>query len=213
MNLSNILSSAGDIIGNFIPGASIVLKGAGALAGLIGGDTGKKIQAGAEMLAEGMQEAGKTPLSPEQQIQREKLVSDTKIEMAKIEFADKKLDYDDAAGGREVIKTALLSEDPIVRQARPRMMTKLGNAAIWYTIGTPIFIGVCAVFEVNKEILAVITNMILWQGATLWAAFTTSFTGYTVARSADKKMQRDIDLGMDPSNLIKMVSSLGKKVS
>jgi len=213
MNLSNILSAAGDVIGNFVPGASIVLKGAGALAGLIGGETGKKIQAGAEMLAEGMQEAGKIPLSPEQQLQREKLADDTKIEMAKIQFQDKKLDYDDAAGGRDVIKTALLSEDPIVRQARPRMMTKLGNASIWYTIGTPIFVGLCAILEVNKETLAVITNMILWQGATLWTAFTTSFTGYTVARSADKKMQRDVDLGMDPSNLMKMVSSLGKKIS
>jgi len=213
MKLSEILSSAGDLIGNFVPGANIVLKGAGALAGLIGGETGKKIQAGAEMLAEGMQEAGKTPLSPEQQLQTAKLASDTKIEMARLQLEDKKLDYNDAAGGREVIKTALLSEDPIVRQARPRMMTKLGNAAIWYTIGTPVFVGVCAVLKVQEDILSVITNMILWQGATLWAAFTTSFTGYTVARSADKKMQRDIDLGMDPSNLMKMVSTLGKKIS
>ena len=213
MSLANFLSGAGDIIGNFIPGANIVLKGAGTLAGLIGGSTGKKIQMGAEMLADGMQEAGKIPLNSEQQVQMQQLTSNTKIEMAKIKFADKKLGYDDASGGREVIKTALISDDPIVRQARPRMMVKLGNAAIIYTVATPIFIGVCAMFKIDKEIISLITNMILWQGATLWTAFTTSFTGYTVARSADKKMQRDVDLGVSPSNLMKLVSSLGKKLS
>ena len=213
MNLSDILSGAGDIIGNFIPGANIVLKGAGALAGMIGGETGKKIQAGAEMLAEGMQEAGKTPLSPEQQIQREKLVSDTKIEMAKIQFAEKKLDYDDIAGGRDVIKTALVSDDPIVRQARPRMMVKLGNAAIGYTIGTPIIVIIAAAFNVNSETLGVVTQMIIWQGATLWGAFMTSFTGYTIARSADKKTQADLDCGQDPSKMLEMISKLGRKVS
>uniref|UniRef100_A0A6M3JYR1 Putative holin n=1 Tax=viral metagenome TaxID=1070528 RepID=A0A6M3JYR1_9ZZZZ len=213
MNLSEILSSAGDLIGNFVPGANIVLKGAGALAGMIGGETGKKIEAGAQMLAEGMHEAGKTPLSPEQQIQQEKIVSDTKIEMAKIKFADKKLDYDDQAGGRDVIKTALISDDPIVRQARPRMMVKLGNAAIMYTVGTPIIVIIAAALKVPADILGTVTQMIIWQGATLWGAFMTSFTGYTIARSADKKTQANLDCGLPVSKMTDVLSKIGHKIS
>jgi hypothetical protein len=40
-----------------------------------------------------------------------------------------RLIYQDQAGGREVVKTALMRSDPVVRQARPKMMCSLARLA------------------------------------------------------------------------------------
>ena len=123
-----------------------------------------------------------------------------------------RLVYEDQAGGREVVKTALMSSDPVVRQARPKMMLLLGKAGIAYTIVTPVVVGICALANVSKDLLDIIMELVLYQGLTLWAAFTTSFTGYTVARSADKRIIGNHDLGTAPK-LLGMLSKLGHKIS
>lgn len=82
-----------------------------------------------------------------------------------------------------------------------------------YTILTPILIVILAMGNIDKALLGLLTNMIVYQGATLWAAFMTSFTGYTVARSVDKNTQAKSENGMSQSNLLKIAGQIGKVVS
>ena len=212
-NWKSVLSVVGPAALNFIPGIGPVLSGVAKVASIIGGDAGQKIEAGLKTVTDGLSEAGKAPLSPDQQIELKKAKMGTEVALKEIGYKTKKLDYDDQAGGRDVIKTALMSADPLVRQARPKMMILLGKSSVSYTILTPILVVICAALKIDKELLDLIVKLILWQGATLWGAFTTSFTGYTVARSADKKIASMHELGADPSKMLGILSKLGNKIS
>ena len=212
-NWKSVLSVVGPTALNFIPGVGPVLSGVAKVASIIGGDAGQKIEAGLKTVTDGLSEAGKAPLSPDQQIELKKAKMGTEVALKEIGYKTKKLDYDDQAGGRDVIKTALMSADPLVRQARPKMMILLGKSSVSYTILTPILVVICAALKIDKELLDLIVKLILWQGATLWGAFTTSFTGYTVARSADKKIASMHELGADPSKILGILSKLGNKIS
>jgi len=115
--------------------------------------------------------------------------------------------------GKQIIEKDLLNNDPIIRQARPRMMILLGKASILYSIVTPLLVIMCSLLKVEQNVIDAIIKLILWQGATLWGSFTTSFTGYAVARSADKKIASDHDLGIVPSKLVKQINKIGHKIS
>jgi len=212
-DLKSIISAIGPTALSFIPGVGPVLSGVAKAAIAVGGSTGDKIKKGLEQVSAGLAEVGKTPLSPDQQVELEKAKAETEVQLKEIMYKEKKLTYDDQAGGGDVIKTALLSNDPVVRQARPKMMILLGRASIAYTVFTPILIFVSAILKMDKELLDILTKLVLWQGATLWGAFTTSFTGYTVARSADTKISSTHELGMDPSKMLQTISRLGNKIS
>jgi len=212
-DIKQILGIAGDVALSFVPGASPVLKGLAGVAKMIGGETGQKIEGGIAMLSEGLSAVGKQPLSPEQQVEQEKIRSAAEIELAEIAYRNKKLGYDDQAGGRDIVKTALTSDDPLVRQARPKVMILLGKVAMLYTILTPILILDMGYLGINKDLISMTVNLILWQGGMLWSAFTASFTGYTVARSADKKIAGMVGLGMEPSKLLESLSKIGNKIS
>ena len=119
-----------------------------------------------------------------------------------------KLEYEDAAGGREVIKTALLSDDPIVRRARPSMMILLGKACVVYAFYAPL--AVVAAQSVGIDTVAFMT-VIKWIGGFLFGSFSTSFTGYTVARSVDKNIATKGEAGV--GSAFKMISKLGNLVA
>lgn len=212
-NLKSILGIAGEVALSFVPGASPIFKGLSGVAKIIGGKAGGQIEAGIEAISEGLAEVGKTPLSSEQQLELDKNKNQTKVELAEIEYRGKKLVYDDTAGGRDVIKTALLSDDALVRQARPKMMVRLGNWAIGYTVCSPFIIAILAVCNVSKEIIDLIITLLLYQGGTLWATFSAAFTGYTVARSVDKKILKDQSLGIPTASIFKTIAKLGHKIS
>jgi hypothetical protein len=82
-----------------------------------------------------------------------------------------------------------------------------------YTILTPVIIAICALKKVDKELLSVMTDFVLYLGITLWGTFGTSFTGYTVARSADKRVAGNSDLQTSPSRLLGALSKLGHAIS
>jgi len=212
-DIKSILGTIGEVALGFIPGANPVLKVIAGVAKAVGGDAGKKIEDGISAISEGLATVGKTPLSPEQQLALEVNRNQTEIELAEIKYKDKALNYDDAIDSRSVIKTALVSDDPVVRQARPKMMVLLGKTAVAYTIGTPLFIGFLSLLKVDSGTIKLLVHMILWQGGTLWSAFMTSFTGYTIARSADKRSVVKMENGEMPSKLLDMVSKIGKKIS
>ena len=76
-----------------------------------------------------------------------------------------------------------------------------------------VVVGICALANVSKDLLDIIMELVLYQGLTLWAAFTTSFTGYTVARSADKRVAGNSDLQTSLSRLLGALSKLGHAIS
>ena len=208
--LKTIAMGAASIL---FPPAVPLIAGVSAVANAIGGTTGAKIRKGVEMLEEGMSEAGKTPLSPDQQASMEIAKMETDKHLAEIGYKTEKLAFDDQAGGREVIKTALLSNDPVVRRARPKMMVLLGKVSMAYTGASVLLTAVLLYLKVDLDSVKVLTDLILYQGVTLWGAFITSFTGYTVARSADKRSQAQSDNGLDTGRIVGMLSKLGHKIS
>ena len=76
-----------------------------------------------------------------------------------------------------------------------------------------IFVGICAVAGAKEKLLGIIVQIALYLGLGLWGAFTTSFTGYTVARSADKRVAGNSDLQTSPSRLLGALSKLGHAIS
>jgi len=140
--------------------------------------------------------------NPELQIKFQEQANQFALEKAR-------LIYDDQAGGREVIKTALLSDDPVVRQARPRMMTKLGNYCILFAFYAPVSVIAAGHAGLEPSVMANFMSVLMWIGGFLFGSFTTSFTGYTVARSADKKTAA----GNAPGKFLSMAASLGRKIS
>ena len=152
-------------------------------------------------------------VTPEQQIELKRMLLKDEQVKEQAELYRLRLVYQDQAGGREVIKTALMSADPVVRQARPKMMLLLGKAGIAYTILTPVVVGICALANVSKDLLDIIMELVLYQGLTLWAAFTTSSTGYTVARSADKRIAGNPESQTGPSGVLGVLSKLGHAIS
>ena len=213
MARNSVLGLLGKFAAKQVPGLGLVMDGLDLVSEIVGGDTGKKIKDGINLVSEGINDAGNAPLTPEQQVQMEDVRAKKEVELQELVYKNKKLEYDDQAGGRDVIKTALLSEDPVVRQARPKMMTRLGIFAMIYTIATPLLIFNMAALGISAALIKLVTDLILWQGATLWGAFMTSFTGYTVARSADKKIAGLSEMGQNPTNLLKVLSKLGNKIS
>ena len=212
MGWKNLVGAIGKGMIEMLPFGRLVtagLEGIGGLADAVGGETGTKIKTGIGAITEGLKEIGQTALPPETQARILENKNNKEIEMAKIAYDEKKLTFQDQSEGRDVIKTALLSDDPLVRQARPKMMLLLGKTAIGYTIGTPVLVAILAVTKVDAELIGLITDLILWQGATLWSAFTASFTGYTVARTSDKKTAK----GIMPGRLLKLAAKIGTKIS
>ena len=139
--------------------------------------------------------------NPELQLKFQEQANQFELEKAR-------LIYSDQAGGREVVKTALLSDDPIVRQARPRMMIKLGNSCILFAIYAPLSVVAAGYANLSAATMTDFMGMLKWIGGFLFSAFMTSFTGYTVARTADKK----IAAGGAPGKALNMAARLGKKV-
>jgi hypothetical protein len=202
-----------DDLGLMLGAAKMVPKAWEMIAGLFGKKAPETVLQAGELI-DGIEteiQAGK--VSPEQQIELKRMLFENDQVKARYEFEREKLRYDDQAGGREVIKTALMSSDPVVRQARPKMMMRLGNGAILYTFVMPIFVGICAVAGAKEKLLGIIVQIVLYLGLALWGAFTTSFTGYTLARSADKRVAGNSDLQTSPSRLLGVLSKLGHAIS
>jgi len=194
---------------SFIPGVGPILAGLEKVAGVIGGAAGEKIISGISTVSEGLTAATKNPMSPEQQVELETARIQTEVALAEIGYKQEKLTHDDAAGGREIVKTALLSDDPIVRQARPRMMIKVGNYSILYAFYAPLSVIAAGHAGFSEAIIANFISVIIWIGGFLFSAFMTSFTGYTVARYGDKK----IAAGGEAGKFFNMAAAIGKKIA
>lgn len=193
------------VAGVLFPPAAPLVAGLGKLAGVIGGDAGKKIEDGIKKVSEGLQ--GVT-LTPEQQAQAQAISLEHEQAMAEIGYKREALVYQDQAGGREVIKTALLSDDPVVRQARPLMMKRIGNFCILYAFMVAGLFGTLNLS--SKAIDPEMVSAVRWIGGFLFTAFMTSFTGYTIGRYGDKRLARDTYLGAQNGNGGSVLGTVGR---
>jgi len=203
-----------DDLGLILGAAKFVPKAWEAVAGLFGKKAPETVTQAGELI-DGIQselQAGKIPA--EQQVELKRLLLENEQVKMRYDFEREKLAYDDQAGGREVIKIESSSTDPIVRQARPKMMMRAGNAGIAYTFVMPCVLAACAIANVKETTLAIIIELMIWLGSLIWGAFMTSFTGYTVARSADKRINGAENV-LQPSSakILGMLSKLGHKIS
>jgi hypothetical protein len=202
-----------DDLGLILGAAKMVPKVWQGIAGLFGKKTPETVLQAGKLIDEVETEISAGKVSPEQQIELKRMLLQNEQVEDQVELERLRLIYQDQAGGREVVKAGYASADPVVRQARPKMMMRLGTAGIWYTIAMPVVIGICAIAGANKEILAVVADLMWYLGLTLWGAFTTSFTGYTVARSADKRVPGMTDQESIGARLLGLASKVGHKIS
>lgn len=167
--------------------AKMVPKVWGALASLFNKKVPETvIEAGGmiEDIAESIKEG---QVSPEQQVELKRLLLQNKQIEEQVKYEREKLIYDDQAGGREVIKTALSSDDVYVRRTRPKILRWLFGVSAIYTFFAPsIYIAACSL-GVSENKLKILVEILTWIGGFLFTSFTTAFTGYTVARSIDKR--------------------------
>ena len=208
--VGKLLKIVGEGVLSFVPGGRFALdalEGVGAVADAIGGDTGAKIKNGISQLTEGLQEVDRLPPEAKAKAVEAKYLHEER--MAEIDYKDKKLDYDDQAHAREqVIKTALQSDDPLVRQARPKMMILLGKACVAFAFLAPGSLLLAAGLDVPADALAPAKELMVWTGGFLFSSFTASFTGYTVARTADKRTASGLPVG----KILGMAANLGRKI-
>ena len=147
--------------------------------------------------------------SPELQLKFQEQANSLELGLAREETARLAMVYKDQEGGREIVKTAIMSDDPEIRKARPRMMVLLGKCSITYAFYAPLAVIAAGHAGLSAATIGDFMSMIRWLGGFLFSAFMTSFTGYTVARSADKK----ILAGNTPGKFLQMAANLGKKIS
>lgn len=189
--------------------ATTVLEGIGKIAETIKGNEGEKINNGLRLVTEGLKSVGERSLTGEEQIELNEVKSKTEIALAKIVLEEKKLPFKDQAGGRKVIKAALQSKDKVVRQARSKIMTKLGYAAIGYSFFSVLIMIWAMLKKIDQNRISLLVEMLTWQGGMIWTSFTTSFSGYTVVKYNEKRIEK----GIPSSSVLKTMAKLGQMVS
>lgn len=173
------------------------------------GDKGQKVAEAIDTVEDAIADVNGGKLPPEAKLELAKATMSRDVQMAAQEVQKIQMVYDDQAGGREIIKTALLSDDPLVRQARPKMMILIGKSCIAFAFYAPLSVIAAGQIGVIASIMTEYMSMLRWIGGFMFSAFMTSFTGYTVARYGDKR----IAAGSGPGKLLSMAASLGRKIA
>ena len=146
---------------------------------------------------------------PELQLRFQEQANNLELGLAREETARLAMIYKDQEGGRDIVKTAIMSDDPEVRGARPKMMVLLGKSSIIYAFYAPLAVLAAGHASFSVATMGDFMSIIKWLGGFLFSAFMTSFTGYTVARSTDKKIMA----GNTPGKALQLIANLGKKIS
>jgi hypothetical protein len=145
----------------------------------------------------GIQEAGKLAgdiinslkageVSPEIQVEMEKIMKEHEQEMARITLEEHKLVAEGLAGSQQVEIESYKSHDEYVRRTRPMILRKLFYACLGYAFFMPIILVIAAVV-VETAMLVAITGMVEWVCSWLFGTFAAAYLGYAGARSLDKR--------------------------
>tara|TARA_Y100001954_G_scaffold239591_1_gene316138 strand:- start:9867 stop:10469 length:603 start_codon:yes stop_codon:yes gene_type:complete len=167
----------------FIPGVGQIVtavEGVAAIAGAIGGETGKKIQDGVGMITEGLEEADGQQLTSEQQVALKKAGMDTTVKL-------RKLDLEDVQGGRELAKAEIASTDEYVRRTRPELLRWYGKGA-FLLIFSCVAVAFISAFssKVTKDEAAFIIDVLKWALPSVSGTFLLMYRAYTGRRTQEK---------------------------
>jgi len=169
---------------SLLPKLPAIWKG---VAGLFG----KKVPAGIEeagkLAGEVIGALKKGEVSPEVQVELEKIMKDHEQEMAKIALEEHKLVAEGLIASQQVEIEAYKSHDEYVRRTRPMILRKLFYACIGYTFFAPAVVIIGSVAGVEAAILTLTIGMIKWIGGWLFSTFGAAYLGYAGARSLDKR--------------------------
>jgi hypothetical protein len=142
----------------------------GAIGRIVGGEKGRKLEEAVGAMGEVTQQLAAGRLPPEQQAALRTAMLEHEGKLKQIALERYRLDLQDAAGARDVIKMALTSEDAYVRRARPTFLW------IMYVVLLVNFV----VFPMVGKAPVDFPDAIFWL-------FGTAFLGYGAFRSLDKR--------------------------
>jgi len=159
----------------------------GAIAGLFGKKVPDSIETAGKLAGDVINSLKAGEVSPEVQVEMEKIMNEHKEEMAKITLEEHRLVAEGLAGSQQVEVESYKSEDEYVRRTRPMLLRKLFYSCIIYAFFAPSAVIAAAVLGIEAAILATIIGMVEWIGGWLFSTFGAAYLGYTGARSLDKR--------------------------
>lgn len=198
----DILKKVGKGLLSLAPGGNAVVAGlelASGIAEAVGGDTGKKIADGARMVVEGLDEAGRQPVTPDMQLKLNEAADRHAERMAEIGLARERVDLADTEGGRDLAKAEIASGDEYVRRTRPMLLR-------WYGKGTFLLVAAAVALAflsaltraVDKEEAAFIVDVLKWALPSLSGTFLLMYRAYAGKRTEEKLAEA----GMQPEGVL-----------
>lgn len=174
--------------------AKLIPKAWQTVAAFFGKETPETVIEAGKLIDSVSEEITKGKVTPEQRVHLKELLLQNDQVKDQVELEKLRLQYQDQAGGREVIRTALTSEDEYVRRTRPKILRRLFTFVCFYSVYAPvIYIDACWLGLKTAQLDA-LSSLLLWTGASLWTTFLGGFTGYTVVRSKYDKRGLSSDL-------------------
>ena len=184
----------------------------GAIAGLFGKKVPETITEAGNLAEEVLGSLKTGNLSPEVQIEMEKIFKSHEQVMANITLEERKIEMTGILGAQEVEKASYKSEDPFVRQTRPLILRRMCNTLIAYVfICLTALIIMCYVDKFTPDDITLVMGTMKEYFLYLGGVFSIAFTGYTVVRSQEKKAGVENANGETNGGLLKGFNPFGKK--
>jgi hypothetical protein len=157
------------------------------VAGLFGKKVPGSIQEAGKLAGDVINSLKAGEVSPEIQVEMEKIMKEHEQEMAKITLEEHKLIAEGLSASQNLEAQAYKSHDEYVRRTRPMILRKLFYTCIGYVFFAPGIVVAAAVLGVEAAILTVLVSMVEWVGGWLFSTFGAAYLGYAGARSLDKR--------------------------
>jgi hypothetical protein len=164
------------------------------VAGLFGKKAPKSVMEAGKIANDIMGSFQKDEVPPEVQLKLEAVLNEHKEKMARIALEEKEMDINlkkeelkEVESVRELEKESYKVDDEYVRRTRPKILRDLFVMCCGFSLFAPLCVIAIAIAGVEAAIVSSVVGMIEWIGGWLFGTFSTSFIGYTAARSVDKK--------------------------
>ena len=157
------------------------------IAGLFGKKVPGSIQEAGKLAGDVINAFKAGEISPEIQVEMEKIMNEHEQEMARIALEEHKLVAEGLAGSQKVEIESYKAHDEYVRRTRPMILRRFFYTCIGYVFFAPGIVVTAAALGVEAALLVTIIGMIEWIGGWLFGTFATAYLGYAGARSLDKR--------------------------
>ncbi len=159
-----------------------------AIAGLFGKKVPETVTEAGQLAEEVLGSLKAGTLSPEVQIEMEKIFKSHEQTMANIALEERKVEMTGILGAQQTERETSRSEDPFVRQTRPLILRRMCNTLIAYVfICLTSLIAMCYIDKFTPDDIALVMGTMKEYFLYLGGVFSIAFTGYNVVRSQEKK--------------------------